>query len=519
VAAPTPPTPPPPPAPEPPTVIQTAQPQDLSFPDEAFRAQQPAPGPARPFHLPEVQSFRLPSGIQVYLVEQHTLPVISLDLTFDGGSIADPPGKEGLASVCMAMMSEGTTQLDKIQFSEALADVASSVGAYAGADTQGVSMATLTKHLDVTFGLFVDTLRHPGFRADDLDRMIKRRLEGLKQAKGNPGAVASRVDGPILYGAGHPYGRIVTEASRQAITLDDCRAYHARHVRPGHARLFVVGDLTARQIRERFGSRALADWKGAVPALPRLPRPARPAARIYFVDLPGAAQSQIGFGHFGPLRTAPDYAATALMTAVLGGSFTSRINMNLREDKGYTYGARAGYGYSRHYGVMTAGASVRADATYQSLRELHDELIALHDGKRPPTGEELSREKASAVLGLPSRFATAVASLGMFRQLVYYRLPLDYWNGYSRKVEKTSAAQVTRAATRHLHPADAVYIVIGDGSAPMIVRDGDADVPLIRDGHQLTLREALALLAGDGTLGPGGLVELDADARPVTPVR
>jgi zinc protease len=497
-------------------VTQTAQPQALSFPDEPFRAAQPAPGAPRPFRLPAVQTFKLDSGIAVYLVEQHTLPIVSIDLTFDGGSIADPVGKEGLASLCMSMMSEGTVALDKLAFSEALADVASSVSSYAGGDTQGVSMSTLSKHLDVTYGLFVDTLLQPGFRAADLDRMIKRRLEGLKQAKGNPEAVAGRVAGPVLYGAGHPFGRVVTEASLGSITLDDCRAYHARYLKPGGARLFVVGDLTAAQVRERFAGPALAGWKGKVPALPKLGPPAKPSARIYFVDIPGAAQSQVSLKHFGPLRNAPDYLPTSLMASILGGGFTSRVNMNLREGKGYTYGARAGFSYSRHYGELSAGASVRSDATYQSLLELHRELRSLERGTLPPTELELERERASAMLGLPSRFATAGASLGMFRSLVYYGLPLDYWTSYSAKVEKVTAAEVQAAARKHLKSDAAVVVVVGDGDAPMVVRDDQHDVPLLDGaGKQLTLRQALTKLADDGTFGTGGLLVLDPDGRPL----
>ena len=522
VAIPTPePAPPPlepatsPSPPEPAPVTQTAQPQELTFPDEEFRASQPPAAPPRPFRLPKVQTFALDNGIQVFLVEQHTLPVVSVDLTFDGGAIADPPGKEGLASVCMSMVSEGTARLDKLAFSEALADVASSVSSYAGADTQGVSMSTLTKHFDTTYGLFVETLLTPGFRAEDLDRMIKRRLEGLKQAKGNPEAVASRVAGPVMYGFDHPYGRITTEASLAAITLDDCKAYHARQLKPGGARLFVVGDMTADQIRERFSGAKLAGWKGKVPALPRLPKPAKPPARIVFVDMPGAAQSQVALAHFGPLRNAPDYLPTSIMSAILGGGFTSRVNMNLREDKGYTYGARAVISYSRHYGSFTAGASVRSDATYQSIIELYDELKALEQGKTPPADTELEREKASAVLGLPSRFATAGAALGMFRSLVYYGLPLDYWSSYTTKVQKVNKAQVVAAAKKHLHSKDVVILVVGDGNAPMIVRDGKQDVPLVEDGKPVTLRAVLAKAAADGTFGKGGLVVLDADGKPV----
>lgn len=505
------------PTPEPAPVTQTAQPQELAFPDEPFRAEQPKAGPPRPFRLPQVQTFKLKSGISVYLVEQHTLPIVSLDLTFDGGSISDPVGKEGLASVCMAMMSEGTAKLDKLAFSEALADVASSVSSYAGGDTQGVSMGTLSKHFDTTFGLFVDTLRTPGFRAEDLDRMIKRRLEGLKQQKGNPEAIAARVTAPVMYGAAHPYGRIVTEASLGAITLDDCKAYHAKQLKPGGARLFVVGDMTAAQIRERFDGPALAGWAGKVPALPRLKPPALPKARIFFVHVPGAAQSQIALAHFGPMRNAPDYFPTAIMGSILGGGFTSRINMNLREGKGYTYGARGFFNYSRQYGTFSAGGSVRSDATYQSVLELVREVRALERGEVPATEAELERERNSAVLGLPSRFATAGASLGMFRSLVYFGLPLDYWSSYSTKIEKVTAAQVKAAAKKHLKSNAAVYVIVGDGDAEMIVRTEDGkDVPFVVDGKPVTLRDALTRLAADDTLGKGGLLVLDADGKPIT---
>jgi zinc protease len=490
-------------------VSQSAQPQDLQFPEESFRAVQPAPGPVRPFKLPKVQTFRLARGIDVFLVEQHTLPIVSLDLVFDGGSIADPAGKEGLASVCMAMMGEGTESKDKLAFSEALADIAASVSAYAGADTQGVSLSSLSKHLDATFALFVDALLHPGFRADDFDRMVKRRIEGIKQAKGSPDAIAGRISGPTLYGAAHPYGRISTEGSLAALTLDDCRAHHARWLKPGGARLFVVGDITPAQLRERFAGPSLAAWKGTVPKLPKLPKPATARARIVFVDVPGATQSQVGVVHFGPLRNAKDYLPTSMVGAIF------RVNMNLREGKGYSYGARGGFQYSRQYGAFTAGASVRADATYQSLIELHRELVALQTGTTPPSADELDREKAGAILGMPSRFASASSSLGMFRSLTYYGLPLDYWSTYTDKVAKVTAPQVAAAAKRHLKPASAVYLVVGDGSTPVIVHGDGADQPHLVDGKPVTIRAALDELVRTGALGPGGLVVLDADGRPL----
>jgi zinc protease len=496
----------------------TATPQDLKFPDEEFRAKQPAPGEPHAFHLPVMKPFSLDNGIEVYLVEQHTLPIVSMDLNFDGGSITDPKGKDGLASVCLSMLTEGTTALDKIQYSEALADVASQINAYAADDSEGIGLATLTKHLDATFGLFADTLRSPGLRPTDFDRMVKRRIEGLKQQRGNPTQIPSRVMGPILYGPTHPFGTVMTEDSLKAITLDDCKQHLATWLQPKHARLFVVGDLTEEQVKATFAKSALADWKGAAPKEPVPPAPKTMAGKIFFVHVPSAAQSTVMFLELGPKRTAADYFANTMMSAVFGGSFTSRLNMNLREDKGYSYGARGGLSYSKMYGMLSASAPVQADSTYQALREIDREMKDLSSGKKPVTQEELDREKQNATLALPGRFATSQASLGQYRSLVYYGLPLDYFNSYVDHVTKVTEAQVKQSAAAHLKASQGVYLVVGDGDAKMIVDDPSQPkdkrrVPYLKNGVQLTLREALKDLAAKGDVGPGGLVELDVDGR------
>jgi zinc protease len=512
------------PAPPPPPTTQTAQPQHLEFPNEEFRAKQPAAGAPRPFTLPPIKPFTLPNGIHVYLVEQHTLPLVSMDLNFDGGSLTDPKGKEGLASVCTSMLTEGTEKLDKIQYSEALADVASSINAYAADDSQGLGLASLTKHLPATFALFADTLRAPGLRQSDLDRMLKRRIEALKQARANPTAIPGRVSGAILYGPTHPYGTVVTEQAYATITLADCKKQLAEWMQPEHARLFVVGDLTEQQIRDTFAHSPLADWKGAAPKLPTLPAPKTMAGRIFFVHVPNAAQSTVMLMEHGPQRTAPDYFQNTIMSAVFGGSFTSRLNMNLREDKGYAYGSRGGLSYSRQYGTLTASASVQTDATYQSLLEIDRELRDLAAGKRPITAEELDREKLNATLALPGKFATAQAALGQYRSLVYYGLPLDYFNSYVDHVTKVTESQVKQAAKSHLKPGPAVYLVVGDGDAKMIVDDPSQPkdkrrVPYMKNGVQVTLRQALQDLAAKGDVGAGSFVELDVDGHVIHPNR
>jgi predicted Zn-dependent peptidase len=488
---------------------ETAAPQALVFPDEEFRGRPPFAGAPRPFRLPPVAAFTLASGIEVYLVEQHVLPLVSLDLNFDGGAAIDPPGKEGLASVCMAMLTEGTEQLDKLAYAERLADTASSIGGYAGDDSVGLTLSSLAKHLDATFAQFVDTLCSPGFRQSDFDRMIKRRIEGVRQARSSPASVAARVSGTVLYGPAHPFGAVVSEASLAALTLDDCRAFARTWLRPETARLFVVGDLTEAAVRDCFASPRLAGWTGAAPRAPALPAPRTMPGRIFFVDIPGATQSTVSYLQFGPARTAPDYFATAMLGAVLGGGFTSRINMNLREARGYSYGARGSFNYTRSYGVFAATAPVTAGATYQAILEIHREIDVLARGLlelavRP---DELEREKTGAILGLPGRFATAQAALGQYRGLVYFGLPLDYYNSYVDHVRAVSTSDVMAAAAAQLRPAEAVYVVVGNGAAPVIDERGDVA------GGAVTLREALIELAGRGDVGSGGLVELDGDGR------
>jgi len=495
------------------SVIQHAKPQNLVFPDEPFRGHQPQAGPARPFHIPDIRRFTLDNGVDVYLLEKHTLPMVSIELNFDGGMLTDPRGKGGLSSVCMAMLTEGTERLDKIAYNSALADIASSIGAHSSRDTHSLTLWSLSKHLDATFDLYADTLRSPGLRASDFERKIKRSIEALKQVKGNPVSVAGRVRGAVLYGPQHPFGTLVTESSLNALKLDDCRRFVTTWLQPENARLFVVGDITEPQLRRYFEGEKLASWKGAPPKIPELVKPKPMAGRIFFVDIPEAQQSEISLLQFGPERTSPEYFDNTIMSAVFGGGFSSRINMNLREEKGYSYGATGQFSYSRNYGVFFALASVRTDATYQSLLEIHHEVTELKTGAKPPTEQEVEREKQGAILAFPDRFSTGQSTLNQFEGLVYFGLPLDYFNGYVAQLKKVTVAQVAEAAARELKPDQDLYIVVGDGSAPVVVRDpvSGADVPYTKDGKPVTLHDALAGLAKSGVLGPGGFVEIDED--------
>ena len=354
---------------QPPKAMQTATPQELAFPDEAFRKEQPKAGAPRPFRLPPVKPFTLKNGIKVYLVEQHALPIVSMDLNFDGGIDDRSEGQGGTRerAAWHAHRGHRASSTRSVRRGARRRRVEHR-DTYAADDSVGISLSSLTKHLDTTFALFVETLRSPGMRPSDFDRMIKRRIEAVKQSKGSPASVAGRVTGTVLYGAEHPFGTVITEES---LGEDhDRRLQGVRtSVLPAEGRAAVRGRRYDRGAGPRATSTAARSRRGRArrPSSPRCPRPRRMTGRMFFVDIPNAAQSQVTMLHFGPKRTAPDYFATTMMSAVFGGSFSSRINMNLREEKGYAYGARGGFAYpSRQYGTFSVSSSVQADSTYQT---------------------------------------------------------------------------------------------------------------------------------------------------------
>jgi zinc protease len=497
-AAPTPPPPAPParlaataPTPTPLKAPEEPPPAELAFPEEAFRAQQPVAGEAKGVKAPALDRFKLPNGISVFLVERHNLPLISLSVEFEGGSTVDPKGKEGLASVCAGLMSEGTQALDKIAFEETLADIASDVNSGAGADEHTVSMGTLSKNLDATLDLWADTILKPGLRQGELDRNLKRRVAGLAQIKGSPAGVAGRLSPSVIYGPDHVFGRFATEASLTAITLADCRKFVADHVKPQGARLFAVGDITKPELIQKLSTR-FKGWEGRGVAVAKPGKPQPRKGKIFFVDVPNAAQSVVQLLELGPQRKAPDYFPTSVMSAILGGGFTSRINMNIREKHGYAYGAGGGFQYTRYGSTYRANASVKTDVTKESIQEMLKEYSGLASGE--PTDEELVREKDGRILALPAQFATGGQILGAFRELVYFGLPLDYYDTFAAKVRAIDRAAVKKAAARYLKPKELQILVVGDS--------------------KVVLPKLKELASKD--LGGASIIMLDADGKPAT---
>lgn len=468
---------------------QEAAPPPANWPDEPFRAQRPTPGQVAELKLPQVETFKLGSGLEVFLVRNDKLPTVYMNFEFDVGSVNDPKNQIGLHSLCLDLLDEGTAKLDKVAWEEKQADHAVAVSSFGGSDTSGLAVRALKRELPHALDLLAELLREPGLREADFQRLKDRRKASITQAKGSPGSIAGRISGSLFWGADHPYGRIETEKTVDAIQLKDCAKVVAK-LKPGGARLWVVGQISQDEIKSELASR-LPEWKGKAPTKAAVAGPKPQLGKLFFVHVKDAPQSSVYVGHAGPKRNAPDYEATDLMAEILGGSFSSRINMNLREDKGYTYGGRAGFGYRRAGSTFTASSQVRTDATGPALREIAKELTTMR--ATDATSEELMRVQEGALLALPAEFDTPTATLRAFQQLRYHGLPFDYYEGHQKRLRAVDIPAIRKAAEKHLRAKDFVVLVVGD--ANKVLPDLEA-------------------IAGEKLFGAGGVVVLDPDGQP-----
>jgi predicted Zn-dependent peptidase len=459
------------------------------FPDEAFRAKQPTPGPEHSFKPPTIVTFPLKNGIDVYLVEDHSLPVVSMQLVLDGGAATDPDGAEGTTGLCTELLGQGTDKLDKSAFEAAQADIASSVNTGATTDQETITMSTLTKHLDATLDLWTGVILHPGLRQADFDRLLKTRVAGLTAMKGDPRGLAGRLFRSVVYGPKHPYGRFATEGSYKKVTLASCQKFVKDAIAPQGAKLFVMGDVSRADVENNVGKR-LAGWTGKPKLGAAAAKSASRDGKVFFVDVPNAVQSVLMFVEEAPGRTAPDYFATDLAGSVFGGDFSSRLNMEIREKKGYAYGAFGGFRYSRAGGLLVAQASVRADATKDAIADMWSMLGGMND----VSDDEVSENKNGEVLAMPATFATPADALSQFSQLVYYGLPLDYYERFVASVNAVTKADILKAAKDHFLLDKMQLLVVGDAKTQL------AGVQALVDAGTFGPKTTLVVLDPDGNV-------------------
>ncbi len=444
-----------------------------SVKDTFDRAVEPIPGPNPAFTPAPVERRKLSNGLEVLIAERHNLPIVGLNLVVKGGGTLVPPGKEGLASLTGDLLTEGTTSRDAIQLAGELAELGASINGGGGPESCSLSLTTLTRQLPRALDIYTDVLLRPSFPEKELERLRTQRLAALLRLADSPPAIAGLVFPRLLYGDAHPYGRpnAGTPKSVKGLTRDDVVSFYRTLFVPNNAALVVVGDVTPDAIMPVLES-ALKDWKPGSPVAQSLPEP--PASKpvtVYLVDKPGAAQSILTVGQVGVSRSTPDYFPLTIMNAILGGQFSSRINLNLREDKGYTYGARSSFAFSKGPGPFEAGAPVKTEDTRPALIELIKELTDI-TGPRPATDAELAFAKDRVIKGFPARFESIGGGgrrggggggiAGTLAELVLYDLPSDYFTTYRDRVEAVTQADVHRVAKKYLDPSRMAILIVGD---------------------------------------------------------
>ncbi len=432
---------------------------------DAPRDTPPAPGAFPAVHFPAEETTTLSNGLKLMLAHRSGVPLVSLSLLVDAGYAADKGAAPGTAKLAMAALTAGTTHRDALQISSQLGDLGASLGASSNLDSTVVTLSALKRNLDASLAIFADVILDPTFPEKDVAKLRNQQLAAIQQERRSPVSMALRVFPKLLYGEGNAYSLPLTgsgyEASVSKLAPADLKRFHDTWFKPNNATLVAVGDVTLAELKPRL-EKLFAGWKpGQVPTK-ELADAALPASStVYLVDRPGSEQSIIFAGNVAPSYGTPDNIAIQTMNTVLGGDFTSRINMNLREGKHWAYGAYSFLLSARGQRPFIAYAPVQTDKTGASMAELQKELTGV-TSNRPLTAEELARAKSLRTLTLPGDWETNDAVAGAMASQVVYRLPADYWDSYASKVQGLSLDEVNKAAGEVVHPSQLVWVVVGD---------------------------------------------------------
>jgi zinc protease len=412
--------------------------------------------------LPAIQKATLSNGLEVWLVEEHKLPMLSLNLVIQAGSDHDPAGKPGIATMTAEVMDAGTSTLDALQIADRLDYLGASMAIRASVDGTFASLETLTKHLDEALSVFGDVLTHPTFPEKEFERLRSQRLTGLLQQKDRAATIASLAFNHIVYGADHPYGNDPsgTEQSVKAFSRQDMVAFYNTYYRPNNATLIVVGDAKLGDLVKSL-EKSLADWKKAeIPSVKIAAAKPIETRRLCLIDKPGAPQSEIRIGYPALARSTPDFFPVVVMNQILGAQFSSRINMNLRERRGLTYGARSGFSFSKQPGPFVASGGFVSTGTDTAVHELLFELDKMRaDGMTP---EELAFAKKGMTGGFALNFETAGQVARSLQSIVLYGLPEDYYQNYLQNIDKVNLGDIKRVAGNYLDTSKMAVVIVGD---------------------------------------------------------
>jgi len=429
--------------------------------DAEWRRDAPKPGPASALHLPVPEKFKLSNGLTVLYSYRPGLPLVAANLVVRAGSGVNPVDRPGLASMTARMLQQGTTTRSALQIADRAADLGATLNSGAGTDTTGMSTRSLSRNFPDALELLADVALHPTFPQSEIERVRSERLTSIVQEKDDPFTLAFRVLAAALYGPRHTYGYpdSGTRESIKAISRDDLEHFWKQNYFPDDAALVVTGNIKLAALKplleKQFGA-----WKPGRPAPAAMGSTETTDAKLIFVDRPGAPQTTLGCFSLGLARSTPDYAAVEVMNTDLGGLFSSRINMNLREAHGYTYGAFSFFAYHRAPGPFIAGGDVRTDATAPATTELFNELKRMRDTQMTPA--ELILSKDSIARSLPGRFERGTEAAGSFAELFTFDLPLDYYSTLPDRINAVTPEQAQAMAQKYILPEKMIVLAVGD---------------------------------------------------------
>jgi zinc protease len=410
---------------------------------------------------PVIEKRTLSNGLPVWVVELHKVPVVHVSLVVKAGSGIDPKGKYGIANLTAEMLDEGAGARNALQIADAVDYLGANLSTDSTSDASSIDLHVPVARLSEALPIMADVALRPTFPEDELKRVREDLLTSLIEAEDDPESLIQFAFPRLVYGTEHRYGTLSmgTAASVNALTAADLRQFHAQHYAPSNSLLIVTGDVSAAEAAARLES-AFGTWKGTAAAPAPVPPPSQLTSRqIYLIDKPDAAQSQIRIGWVGVPRSTPDFFALRVLNTILGGSFTSRLNQNLREEHGYAYGAGSTFDMRGAAGPFYASAGVQTDKTADALTEFFKELEGI---RRPIPPEEIEKAKNFVALLLPRNFETTERVAGSLAQMFIYNLPADYFATYTQRVRAVTPADVQRVAERYIQPDKFAVVIVGD---------------------------------------------------------
>lgn len=430
----------------------------------------------KPFQFPTPAEMTLPNGLRVLVLPQPEQPIVALTLLLPAGSGNNPVTKPGLAALTAAMLTEGTVHRTAAELAAATDDLGASLEADATWDSTTISLSLLKKHVGTGLPLLADVAIHPAFARPEFERLRQQHLTELLQAKDVVDDLAAERFAQLLF-AGHPFAfpELGTESSLNSLTPQDLLAFHQSHFRPNQAVLAVVGDVTLSELQAPL-EKAFGGWQQGSPAAGTPPPAAASKSGLFVVDKPGAVQSSIRLGHLGVARNIPDHFPLLIAQTMLGGKFDSRLNRNLREEKGYTYGASAAFGQRKVPGPFIAVADVQTEVTGPAVGEFLKEIKRMVT--EPLPFEEVERTQSYLAGGFPLKAETPLQLSQLLLSQVLYGLPADYLSAYREQVLKVTPEEVQKAARRYIHPDRLTIVVAGDAAkiSPMLTPYGPLTV-------------------------------------------